>query len=193
MQRFCACDWDFVAFLWLTSRWLQFQARPRSNGLWPVQPRGWRPVQHTQLRHHSQLQEKAHSHTAISCVIQINQHSVSLCSVNRPFCQRAELESLSSTFPFSFLQPTSFIFPQKRSKYICIVAAAQWIPVHRAAGSCRRTETWKKNTPTTFYKSFNSQMADCEIFSLYVSLNSSWLSCCSFHRHECMVLLFIVI
>lgn len=193
MWYFCACDWAFVAFLLLPSRGLRFQARPFSNGLWPVQPWGWRPVQHTQLRDYSRPQETPHSHTAISYLIQINIHSVPLCCVSRPFCKQAEFGSLSSTFPFLFLQPTSFTFPEKRCKYICFVAAKQQFPYTEWVCLRRRTETWKKNTPTTGYKSFNPQMADCEIFSLYVSFGNYWVLCESFQNHECMVLLFIII
>lgn len=56
----CACAWDLFAFRSLPSRWLWIQVRPCSNGLWPVQPWGWRSVQHSKLGHHS------HSYTAIS-------------------------------------------------------------------------------------------------------------------------------
>lgn len=52
LYYFSACDLDFVAFLLPPSRWLWFQARPCYHGLRPVQPGGWRPVQHTELRSH---------------------------------------------------------------------------------------------------------------------------------------------
>lgn len=106
-------------------------------------------------------------------------------------------------FPFSSLRPTSFKFPQKKVQ----VAAKQWSPVHRTESVyVERTETWKQNTPTTVYKYFNSQMADCEFFSLYVSFNNYWLSqscvhgafiycnlahCCWYAEYNAYVLLMV--
>lgn len=78
-----------------------------------------------------------------------NKHySVSLCSVNRPFCEHAESEKVfNQHFHSHFFSPHHWFFHGKRSKYICIDAAMRRLWVHKTVCLRSRKETWKKIHP----------------------------------------------